>query len=387
MDVAGLPEGARLRLAAELMEGFAERTGMVGAGKPRRYLWTDAYAVGNFLGLHRATGEGRWLELALRLVEQVHRTLGRHRADDERRGWLSGLDERAGAEHPTRGGLRIGKELPERAPGEPFDESLEWERDGQYFHYLTRWVHVLHRVAEETAEGRFDVWAVELAARAHRAFTWRPERGGTPRMVWKMSVDLSRPQVPSMGHHDPLDALVTWLELRVEARPEALAAAGALEREIAEAAEMCAGRDWATADPLGLGGVLADAARLARLAASGALAPRDLLPQMLADAVASLHAFARGDLLRQPAERRLAFRELGLAIGLHAIERARAPLERDPVAASPVAEVLRHLPLAHAIERTWSDPGARATRTWLAHREIDTVMLATSLEPRGWLGG
>jgi hypothetical protein len=43
-----------------------------------------------------------------------------------------------GAAHPTRGGLRIGKKLPERRPGEAFQERLEWERDGQYFHYLTK---------------------------------------------------------------------------------------------------------------------------------------------------------------------------------------------------------------------------------------------------------
>src|SRR5687767_8736747 len=129
MDEPTPPAGTRLRLAMELMAGFAARTGLAG-GEPRRYLWTDAFAVCNFLGLHRATEERRWLELALRLVDQVHRTLGRHRPDGARQGWLSGLDERTGAEHPTRGGLRIGKELPERRPGEPYDAELEWKRDG-----------------------------------------------------------------------------------------------------------------------------------------------------------------------------------------------------------------------------------------------------------------
>ena len=37
-------------------------------------------------------------ELALRLVEQVHRVLGRFRPDDSRTGWLSGLDEEEGEE-------------------------------------------------------------------------------------------------------------------------------------------------------------------------------------------------------------------------------------------------------------------------------------------------
>ena len=96
------------------MTGFAERTGLTSERPPRRYLWTDAFAVCNFLALERATGHASHAELALRLVEQVHRTLGRHRPDDARRGWISGLSERDGEAHPTRGGLRIGKPLPER---------------------------------------------------------------------------------------------------------------------------------------------------------------------------------------------------------------------------------------------------------------------------------
>jgi hypothetical protein len=37
---------------------------------------------------------------------------------------------REGEAHPTQGGLRIGKALPERRVDEPFDEQLEWERAG-----------------------------------------------------------------------------------------------------------------------------------------------------------------------------------------------------------------------------------------------------------------
>ena len=44
----------------------------------------------NFLGLSRMTGEKRYTELALRLVDRVHHTLGRHRGDDSRPGWISG---------------------------------------------------------------------------------------------------------------------------------------------------------------------------------------------------------------------------------------------------------------------------------------------------------
>jgi hypothetical protein len=132
------------------MARFAQRTGMISDRAPRRYLWTDAFDVCSLLALARATGDSSHAELALCLVEQVHRTLGRHRPDDPRRGWISGLSEQEGESHPTRGGLRIGKPLPEREPGEPPDERLEWDRDGQYFHYLTRWLHALERTARST---------------------------------------------------------------------------------------------------------------------------------------------------------------------------------------------------------------------------------------------
>ena len=52
-------------------------------------------------------------------------------------------------------------------------------------------------------------------------------------MYWKMSIDLSRPLVNSMGHHDPLDALVTYMELRANSAPYDISAADLdLEREI-----------------------------------------------------------------------------------------------------------------------------------------------------------
>src|SRR3990167_4016494 len=100
--------------AALLMRRFAERTGLTSDRPTQRYLWTDACAVCNFLGLARLTGERSYADLALRLVDQVHHVLGRYRADDTRAGWISGLGEQEAESHPTRGGLRIGKKLPER---------------------------------------------------------------------------------------------------------------------------------------------------------------------------------------------------------------------------------------------------------------------------------
>ena len=86
--------------AGELMMRFAERTGLASDLAKQRYLWTDAFAVCNFLGLAQATGEERYTEQALRLVEQVHHVLGSYRADDPRTGWISGLSEQEGETSP-----------------------------------------------------------------------------------------------------------------------------------------------------------------------------------------------------------------------------------------------------------------------------------------------
>ena len=226
------------------MDDFAEATGVSGQAKPRRYLWTDAFAVCNFLGLARQTGDGRYLRFAEVLVDQVHHVLGRHRADDFRRGWISGLPNDEGERHPTLGGLRIGKPLNDRGPHERADSRLEWERDGQYFHYLTRWMHALHRMSQETGDGRYQRWAAELAVAAHDAFTYAPVRGGPRRLVWKMSIDLTHPLISTMGQHDPLDGLITFLELQ----PAGYGIDGGadLTAAIAEMTKMCALGQWAT---------------------------------------------------------------------------------------------------------------------------------------------
>ncbi len=386
---AGSDIAARADLAAELMTGFARRTGLTGENAVTRYLWTDAFALCNLLGLHRATGDPRWIGLADRLVKQVHHTLGRHRDDDPREGWISGLNEADGERHPTRRGLRIGKQLPERRPGEPADPSREWDRDGQYFHYLTRWMHALARYAEETGDDGAHRWAVELATAAHDGFVVRDGTGRPTRMVWKMSVDLGRPLVPSMGQHDPLDGLVTYRDLATGA-PDG---DPPLDTRIAEMATLCAGNRLVTDDPLGLGGLLTDAWRIARQASRGAGPRGDLLARILAAARDGLAEHERYDPLGRPPEFRLPFRELGLAIGLRAVERLDALLRATPdlfrhgLDPRPAVDAVRRfLPLADRIEATWADPSNQEVESWTAHREINTVMLATTLLPEGYLG-
>jgi len=385
-------------LTREIMSGFAQRTGLVpDNGPPRRYLWTDAFAVCNFLELYRESGEERFLRDALRLVDQVHHVLGRHREDDLRKGWISGLNEPKGGLHPTLGGLRIGKERRERQPGEPFDERQEWDRDGQYFHYLTKWMHALDRVARVTGEARYHRWAVELAKTAHAAFTHVPPGGERKLLYWKMSIDLSRPLVTSMGQHDPLDGLITYRQLEAGiGRFGAIGTGLDLGVEIVEMAEVCEEMCWRTLDPLGIGGLLTDVCHLAQLTVLDDLPDSEghelLLEHLLDDAVESLENWVHTDPLSLPLPCRLAFRELGLSIGLAAVGKTR-----DLVAGHPgkfpnrrslentLEDLARCLPWRDEIDEFWLRASSQENGSWQAHREINSVMLATSLAPDSYL--
>jgi len=153
-----IPDGASAQ-AARLMAEFAMRTGLRQPARDHeRYLWTDAFAVCNFLELFRRTHDEEYLRYAMELIDKVHQVLGRYRDDDLRSGWISGLDEEPGRRHPTAGGLRIGKPLKERDTDEPIDERLEWDRDGQYFHYLTKWMHALCQAAFVTGNADYARW-------------------------------------------------------------------------------------------------------------------------------------------------------------------------------------------------------------------------------------
>ena len=361
------------------MFDYAERTGVLG-GPETRYLWTDAFAVCNFLGM--ASHDERARGLALRLVDAVHHTLGRHRPDDPRRGWISGLPEAKGEQHPTAGGLRIGKPYPELAEQHGPDP-LEWDRDGQYFHYLTKWMWALDRVAHALRQPHFNRWARELAQVAFDRFS-RPKGGR--QLAWKMSIDLARPVVPSAGQHDALDGFLTFSHLRTTA--EDLGRAGEipdLSHETEQLEAMIDPERLVTEDPLGIGELLVDAWRRRLVTVrvkNAASAPRDLLLEwMLESAVEGLRAFQ----VESPPHR-LAFRELGLCIGMRAIESLEA-MDLAPSTRSVLGEVRSFEPLSRATEVFWLEPAARGQASWFEHRDINEVMLATALAPEGFLGG
>lgn len=365
------------RLAASLMSGFAERTGLTSDRDPQRYLWTDAHALRNLLDLHRRTGALHHRRQAEALIAAVHGILGRHRPDDPRTGWLSGLPEDEGARHPTRGGLRIGKPLPERAPDDPADERLEWSRDGQYFHYLTRWMDALARAAAVLGKPGHAVLAAELGVGVLPRFL-RRTRDGTPfGIAWKMSVDLSRPLVAGMNPQDALDGYVTF---RVVQGSRPAGVGPGLDAEVAILRALCEGEAWATSDPLGLGGLLSDAARLLTLPDRTGF-DATLAATALAGAEAGLGPYLASGALEAPARRRLAFRELGLAIGLRMFDAAAAASEGagGRSAGGPAGAPARAAGTAARIVAFWTDPANREVPAWTEHRDINDVMLATAL--------
>lgn len=371
---------SRTTMVAEIMSRYAERTGLGSGAGSRRYLWTDAFAVCNLLALEEATGSGIWRDQALTLIDDVHHRLGRHRPDDARSGWISGLSEVEGERHPTCGGLRIGKPLPERPPGADLDLELEWERDGQYLHYLTRWMHALRQAAHVCDRPRLLEWARELATTAFRAFRFEMP-SGRQGLHWKMSTDLSRPLVSSTGQHDPLDAYLTGLEL---AEP-------ALDDEIAWLAKRVEDGRWVTDDPLGLGGLMVDADRAFQIEARGEKRMAGLALELIGAAHEGLEMLVERAPWQAPPTHRLPFRELGLAIGFEALAALQGRLAAvDTAHQARLAEelvcLLRDRPLGGALVAFWLDPQSRQqSPSWAAHEDINDVMLATALAPSGYI--
>lgn len=370
-------------IVGEIMREFASITGLEPASAhPQRYLWTDAFAVCNYL-------DKKYQDLALRLVDQVHHILGRHRDEDQRMGWISGLNSQEGNMHPTMGGLRIGKQLNER-PQESINDALEWDRDGQYYHYLTKWMHALNRVSQVIGDSKYTKWAIELAKTAHAAFTYLPSSGGQMRMYWKMSIDLSRPVVHSMGQHDPLEGFITYSELQVTYR-EAFGQSLDLRAEIADMARICRDQSWFTDDPLGIGCLLSNASIIAQVMIIGGLEYSVLLKSVLDSALLGMESFTENDPLKFPAEYRLAFRELGLSIGLKGMKNLLRFIKNNPDVFSLgsslkalVEALIEYVPISEKIEQFWLNGENRHSSNWIEHREINMVMLATSIVPEGF---
>ena len=113
--------------------------------------------------------------------------------------------------------------------------------------------------------------------------------------------------------------------------------------------------------------------------------------RLLEAALGGLASFARETPFNHPADLRLAFRELGLSIGFRAVEKLNELIKNhpEPGATGPSLRTrIEHLSpydsFREQIESFWLDRRNRAAQSWTDHREINLVMLATSLAPDGY---
>jgi hypothetical protein len=129
---------------------------------------------------------------------------------------------------------------------------------------------------------------------------------------------------------------------------------------------------------------------VAQLMGRQAMPDDGLLERLLTAALTGLRYYARTGELRKPAPGRLAFRELGLAIGVRAVQLVWHEAGQDRLTLSAEARALLEallgfVPLGDDIESFWRHPEHRNTATWAEHRDINAGMLATCLAPDGFL--
>ena len=124
----------------------------------------------------------------------------------------------------------------------------------------------------------------------------------------------------------------------------------------------------------------------------GSFAESNLLSALLDSAHLGLETYLKGNPLRLPASYRLAFREFGLSIGLHAVARLKALIldeagsfKESGVLLARLDKLMHYRPVGEHIERFWHEEANREADTWLEHRAINMVMQATSLVADGFL--
>ncbi|KAE8349452.1 hypothetical protein BDV28DRAFT_141204 [Aspergillus coremiiformis] len=281
-------------------------------GHRGRYLWTDAFGVINFITLHHehektlapsaSAPDDRFLTLARRLVQTVHDVLGRTRDGRSR---LPGATD----EDPMGGGLRIGKVNEHGTDG-----------DGQYHHYLTIWMFALNRLSLATGDPMYNRQAVALAKAIHPRF-FINRHSSRPRMVWKMSVDLSAALVGSEGNLDPIDGYVVFRILQAAAMQ---AGEGeVLTGEIADYEKVMErkGKHFVTSDPLDLGMTLWTGHWFAE--------KEDWAAQLSGQCFEQIYDLFEVDrYLDRSHKYRLAFREFGACMGIRCMSEQSSEKDR-----------------------------------------------------------
>lgn len=240
----------------------------------RRYLWTDSFGLANFVTMaYRARQAGNAQDesdcvwAATRLVEAVHQTLGRPRAES----FPMRVSKRGSTKFV---GLRIGKT---RARHET-DGGMTY--DGQYWHYIDKWMFAVSRLAVLANNTQLMREALAMMKETLSCFLQVDSKGQAVGVHWKLNSDM-RP-IAEMGNAGTSnDALTAYVVLHV--MQTAASHLGiddvSVEKEMA-ALRLVARRFWISAelapntasgsDPLGFGlriwelqwfGAFADSAR------------------------------------------------------------------------------------------------------------------------------
>ncbi|KAJ5654338.1 hypothetical protein N7490_001341 [Penicillium lividum] len=330
-------------------------------GHRGRYLWTDAFGVINLLTMHheycRAGGDSvsddRYLQLARRLIETVHDVLGRTR---------DGLSRLPGAteSNPLGGGLRIGKANERGSDG-----------DGQYHHYLTVWMFALNRMAMASGDMEYNRQAVNLARAIHPKF-FVDRSVPYPRMMWKMSMDLSSPLVSSEGNLDPIDGFVVFRILQATAAKAGYEEVLAQEIDDYKRVMERKGEHFVSSDTLDLGMTLWTAHWFFEKEKWASNLANRCFEQMY-------NLFEIDQYLTRNIKFRLAFREFGTCMGCSCQAQQTTDKER-------AAEL-----------KTWADTIISAWDPYMELsisdnltpedlRPITRVMYASALNPGGYLG-
>eukprot|EP01083_Nonionella_stella_P010063 28778_1 len=312
-------------------------------GQPR-YLWTDAFGVINYLTLYVSTDNEQYLDQAKLLVQDVHDILGHTRDGNKRIG-------NATDDHPTLNGLRIGKLN---------NESNAMDGDGQYFHYLTKWMFALNRLSVISDEPSFNQWAVEMAQGIFPKFVNKNKQ----RMYWKMSIDLNTILVGSEGNLDPLSGYVTYKLLQETNANDA----NVLSEEIKTFKQMVDRKMpyFNSTDTLGLGG----ACWLAHFF----LEKEPWAAQLALKSLNNLNQLNGRGKFQRSAYSRLAFREFGAVLGTRCLYSHSDKLKR-----------IKHL------SESWNDDvGPKLLKFWKKKgiyqrdKDITPQMYCSSLIPGVW---
>ena len=128
---------------------------------------------------------------------------------------------------------------------------------------------------------------------------------------------------------------------------------------------MCQRRNWTTDDPLGLGGLLFDAGRLCQLLGNEQFDDIHLLEDILGACRNGLASLLAGRYLNQPVSYRLAFRELGLAIGLKALPIISEAMKKNDgpfESGTAVQRIVEQLPVTNRLVRRSSVYGCHMLR-------------------------